>query len=284
MAITEAMRQARRAWIGSSDIAAILGLSKFQNAYGVYLEKTGQLEDSPESKPAHAGNRFEVGVLDEAEEQLGPIERNVHLRVDNLPFPLGANLDAQVLATKRPVEAKTAGLLTPLNREEWGEEGTDQVPEVYIPQCQVHMLVTNTEVCHLPAFLGGRGFCLFEIPRNNELIDVIIEKCADFWDRVKRGEPPAVTGLPLAVAKRLRREQGKVVSIPTLMVARWLQAKEDEKSAETRRKAVEAEVLAALGDAEIGECDAGRVVRTLVNRKAYEVAASSYVKTDFKKK
>ena len=45
MPITDEQRERRKTRLGSTDIAAILGVDHFRTAYDVYLEKTDKLEE-----------------------------------------------------------------------------------------------------------------------------------------------------------------------------------------------------------------------------------------------
>ena len=56
-------------------MAALLNLDPFRNAYDVFLDKTGKVDMDIQSKAAEAGTMFESGVLDWAENQLGPLDR-----------------------------------------------------------------------------------------------------------------------------------------------------------------------------------------------------------------
>lgn len=283
MPITAEMVEQRKQWIGSSDVGVILGLSQYATPYDLYLEKRGLLEpERKETKAATAGTRFEYGVLDEAEELLGKLERNVHRRAEGLPFPLASNIDAVVVETGKPVEAKTAGLVGPLVGN-WGDAGTDEVPDPYIAQAQVHLLVTNKETCHLPTFIAGRGFVMFEIPRNNDVIKAIIDRCAEFWERVQKGNPPERSLPTLDVVKRLRRQPSKVVSVPDSIVGDWLKCKEAASLAEDAKKAAEANLLAAMGDAEGADSIYGRLTYLETHRKGYTVEPCTYRSLRIKK-
>ena len=99
MPITETQRLARRNHIGASDLPAIMGLDTFKTAADVWLEKRGMLIDQPAKEAMKAGNRFEGGVVDYAEEELGPLVRDVEIAVPDLGFPLVCHLDAQVVAS-----------------------------------------------------------------------------------------------------------------------------------------------------------------------------------------
>lgn len=283
MPITEQMAKERRNWIGASDAGAILGLSRYQSPYDIWLQKTGQLEDSKISDAADAGNRFESGVLDDAEEKLGKLERNLHVKAAALSFPMASNLDARVVADGRPVEAKTAGLFGPLTAD-WDEDSLDGIPEFYHAQCQAHLLITDRDLCHVPAFLGGVGFRLFRIPRNEDFIKIIIDRCAAFWECVQSGNPPAFALPSYDVIRRVKRSPGKTISVPVELVAQWRAAKDLEKAAKERAEQTAAILLAAMKDAEIGECQIGTVTHKLIERDGYTVKPTSFRQLNFKSK
>lgn len=274
MPITEAQREARRNHLGSSDVAAILGVDRFRNAYDVWLEKTGKLDEQKESPAMYAGTVFEDGVLQYAEKQLGKLIRNQYRSAKNLP--IGANIDALIVESNEPVEAKTAGLYGPLN-EEWGEDGTDQVPDRVLVQSHVHMLCVDKPVCHVAAFIGGRGFRLYQVPEDAEIKNIIAEKAIEFWDKhVKADIPPEDTVPSLAVVKRIRREPELIVPVPDAIVQRWQACRDAYLAAQKMKEAAEAELLAALGTAEGGTCSMGTITYLETHRKGYEVKPASY--------
>ena len=276
MPITAEQRERRKLAIGSSDAAAILGLSPYKTRYDVYAEKTGLLVEEAEAGPAaEAGTMFQDGVLNWAERSLGKLKRDVTIPAPD-GLPIVANVDAIVEADGSPAEAKTAGLFSPLN-EEWGEEGTDQVPAPYIVQTHIHMLVTKKSTCHLPAFLAGRGFVMFDVALDRELMSLMIARCEDFWnENVLKRVPPDDSILSLGVAKRLKRTPSKTVPVDAAVVAAWMKARDERLSAEKADKAAQAALLTALGDAEAGESELGIVTYNLTERKAYEVKATSF--------
>ena len=274
MPITEAQQEARKAHIGSSDMPAILGLDPWRSPYDVWLEKTGKLQGDITNPAMIAGNRFESGVLEYAEQELGELMPNVN-RV-HPELPLAANIDAVVIGSKEPVECKTSGLFGPLNNE-WGEPGTDEVPLNHIVQCHVHMMClangADANLCHLAAFLGGRGFCMFRIERNEDLCTLISEKSVEFWEQhVVPIKPPA--GTPhIEVAKRIIRPQGSIVEIDARLVSEWRDAADARLDAEKIEKGAKENILASLGDAEIGDAgELGSVTYFESHRKGYTVS------------
>lgn len=59
MALTEKQLEFRRNGIGSSDIAAIVGLSRYRKPIDVYADKRGLTEPQPETPAMKAGSRME---------------------------------------------------------------------------------------------------------------------------------------------------------------------------------------------------------------------------------
>jgi len=260
MPITKTQLAQRRNHIGSSDMAAILGLSPYRSAWDVWAEKTGRVEPADLSgRPAvQAGNLMEVAVLDYAADALGALTRNQYRSAPALH--LGANCDAILRATGQPVEAKTSGLFGPLP-EAWGEGGTDQVPDPYIVQVHVQMLCTGAQAAHLAAFLGGRGFELYHVALNADLAEVIAEAATRFWALVETDTPPENATPALETLARLRRvPQSVVEGLPADLLLDYEAAHEAVKNAEALKDSAKAEILRHLGDAEAGVFDDGRAV------------------------
>jgi len=252
--LTAEQIEQRKNHIGASDMAAILGLSKYQSAYDIWLTKTGQYEEPAEAfgGPMHIGNRCEPMILDEAEDHLGPLERNIVCPAPD-GLPISARLDARLLTTHEPVEAKTAGMKGPLSLD-WGDEGTDEIPEMYIVQLQVQMLCANANMSHLVAFLGGRGFTFYRVERNRPLCDIIVDRAVQFWQHVTDQTPPPDTMPSLEIISRIHRVPEKTINIEPALLVDWLTAKEMKKRAEEAEGLAKATLLVAMGDAEAATC------------------------------
>jgi len=276
MGITDFQRSIRKNSLGSSDMAAVMGLSPWRTAYDVWLEKTGQLEEQAPNASMEAGTMFEQGVLRYAEEQLGPIIRNQRRTCKDAP--LAANIDALVVADGRAVEAKTAGLFGPLTGH-WGEAGTDDFPAPYIIQCYVHMICCDSDFCHLAAFLGGRGFVLYGVGRDEVVANGIKDWACRFWDNhVVANLPPEGSTPSMDIVRRIKREPESVVEVPPVLVDTYQTLRQIRLDAAKREEAAKAELLAALGTAEGGNYGAGMVTYLECKRKAYSVAEITYRK------
>lgn len=276
MPITEQQRMERRNGIWASDVPKILGLDPYGSAYDVWLEKTGKLpDDRVSSDAADTGTRFEPAIVNWAEEQLGRLERDVELFDPALH--LGAHLDARIIENARPVEAKTSGLYGPV-KEEWGDYGTDDVPERVTIQTHVQMLLSKSDLCYVPAFIGGRGFMMYEIPFDKELAGRIAEQAIDFWENNVQADTPPEGEPALENLYRVIRVPHKVVHIDPQVVTEWMKAQDQVATAKKIENYWRWQVLKALGDGDIGDWgDPDRVFTFLEQtRKEYVVKATTF--------
>jgi len=308
--LTQTQLAERRGAIGASDMPAVLGLSRWRTAYDVWLDKTGQADDADLSgnEAVELGHALEETVLARAERELGEIwlRQERFLRESD---HLAATVDGVRHSDWQPVEAKTAGLVGPLI-DSWGDDETDDIPEPYIIQLHVQMLCMEGQAVgqevtplpdmgHLAALLGGRGFRLYDVPRNDDLCEVIITAARRFWTRFvepaeewmdnlvalqnELDQPPSMDTLKL-----VRRVPEKVVDLgddALPVIEQWTAAKEAAKAATAAKEAAQARVLALLGNAEAATLPDGRALTFFeYTRKGYEVAPSASRTLYLKKK
>jgi putative phage-type endonuclease len=282
MPITSTQLERRKKHIGSSDMAALLGLSPYTTPYDVWADKTGRLPEDEGNAATKAGQYFESGVLEYAEEKLGNIIRNQYRSVKDQGIPIAANIDALVVQTGEPIEAKTVGLLG-FSNELWGDSDTDEVPDLVIVQAHVHLLCTEQELCHIAAFIAGRGFVPYRVRRDEEVISVIKETAVKFWNDFVLPDVPPDGSLPTAkVVAKMRRQPNMVATIDPALYRRNLRLRAIEKKIKDKAEAAKTELLASLGDAEAGECEHGSLTYFTQTRKEYTVKESTFRVARFK--
>ena len=277
MPITIFEKERRKNYIGSSDVAALVGMDKFKTSFDVFLEKTGKVVKEDIGEPAKAGTVFEEALLNYTEEQLGKIKRNQRRAIEGTM--IRTSIDAIVVESGQPVEAKTAGLYGPLT-EDWGDTGTDQVPDRVICQAQIHMKALEQELCWVSTFLGGRGFGMYQVPRNEQLIAVLLEAAQDFWMKHVIPDIPPTGSIPsLNLIRRVIRTPNKIVVFgPEQFTTfdNWQAAKALAGDAEKYADTLKAQVLSYLGDAECADMgESGALTYLESNRKGYEVKATT---------
>jgi len=176
----------RRLGIGGSDVAPILGMSKWKSALDVYLDKRGEASEQPDNESMLWGRALEPVIRQQYAERTGRVVRVPEAAVVHSMHTFArANLDG-VTDDGRLVEIKTAR-----TAQDWGDPGTDEVPDAYALQVQHYLLVTGLAVADVAVLIGGSDFRLYEVHADTELQNMLIEREAAFWDCVQRGEPPA---------------------------------------------------------------------------------------------
>ncbi len=183
----------RNRGLGGSDIAAVLGFNRFKSPLQVYLEKRGEAapEDLSDNERVYWGTRLESLVAEEYEKRTSRKVRRVNAVLQHPDHPwMLASLDRDVVADDRILEVKTTA-----GGDEWGEEGTDQVPVNYLMQTMHYLAVTGASVCDLAVLISGRDFRIYQIHRDNDLIEEMIRRGDEFWSAVMDGVPPAPRSL-----------------------------------------------------------------------------------------
>ena len=188
----------RTKYIGGSDIGAILGLSRYRTPLQVWMEKTGKETKKTDSLPLRFGSFAEEFVASEYARSTGfellhdessythPSFSFMSGHIDRFVLNDGGNA---ALPT-RILECKTAN---PFATSEWGEIGSDQVPMSYLCQCIWYMAITDINQTDLAVLFGNSDFRIYEIARDLELEELVIQKAEDFWHQyVLKDIPPPV--------------------------------------------------------------------------------------------
>lgn len=269
--------------IGASEAAAACGVSPWKQPLDIYLEKRRLVEPFAGNDFTRLGSAMEPVIRAEFTHRTGielisPVPLMIHPDTQFISASLDALHDTP---ERRPTETKCSNWR---RAAEWGEEGTDQIPEEYVIQCQQQMYVVGAERCDLAVLLDGRTLRLYTVNRHEALISRMIELETELWQRIQAGDPPAPNfrhPRTLDLIKNLYGvEEGESIDLTPPTCDTWRQYRElgDQiKALEENRETAKAQVLYAMGPAAIGNLDDGRqLVRSIVNRKSYECKASSF--------
>lgn len=181
----------RQLGVGGSDAATIMGANPWKQTYALWLEKR-EGAASFDNEAMYWGRALEssirVGFSDKMALTVRPLSNSVFIHPD-LPF-VRANLDGAIVdnVPKALVyEGKTSNA-----PDQWGPTGSDEYPEQYLWQVQHYLAVTNAPLAHLAVLLFGRDFRTYQIPRDETLIDALLNNETSFWKSVQDGTPPEV--------------------------------------------------------------------------------------------
>lgn len=182
----------RKKGIGGSDASVVCGINKYKSPIELWMEKTNQFPYQEAGEAAYWGTRLEFLVKEEFTMRTGikvnPV--NQLLQSEAHPFML-ANLDGECIHPnygKCVFEAKTASAY---KSGEW----SDDIPDMYILQVQHYMAVTGYKGAYIAVLIGGNTFSWKFVERDEEVISMLIQLEADFWNHVQSNVPPPLDGL-----------------------------------------------------------------------------------------
>ena len=182
--------------IGASEVSCLLGLHPSKSIIDVFNRLVEGLE--PEVSPEEArwmkeGEILEPAILAWWAHQKGIWKLDIEqpgTQVSTKWPRLCATPDGVVPKLGRLVEAKRSRFPS----EEWGEDGTAEIPQHHIVQVQCTMAITGYEVCDVAALLGG-GFHLYTVKADPTVQRAYHEVVTDFWNNhIKTGKEPPPDG------------------------------------------------------------------------------------------
>jgi putative phage-type endonuclease len=252
--------------LGGSDVGAVLGLSKYRSAVDVWMEKTGKEVGIRDSLPLRFGQFNEAFVASEYALATGlslapheaavvhPEHSYMHGHIDRFVLSGGLPLigsDGRITAS-RILECKTAN---PFAQSEWGEAGSDQVPHSYLVQCVWYMMLTNIDRTDLAVLFGNSDFRVYEISRDLELEQMVLEKAKSFWENhVLTDTPPPATSESDYKTLFGKSTVGKSIEAPTEtceLIKKLKSLNEQVEHYEAEISQIKQSIMGQMQDAEV---------------------------------
>jgi putative phage-type endonuclease len=231
MALTEEQRALRRQGVTASEVAVLAGLSRWSTPIAVYEEKLGALPPDEDSLASELGTMLEEPIA-----RLHARRTGLHLvtvgtlRSDTHPLALATPDRAAfvgvppVAHVEDPMFLAGASHLVEIKStswrmaKDWGEPGTDAVPEEYLCQAVWQMGVTHAPRVEVVALFDKDRLETYVVGWNEELWLGLLEIAQRFWrDCVVAKRPP-----PPDASERYReyldrawpRATGNIVAAP----------------------------------------------------------------------
>lgn len=265
--MSTSFHEERRGGLGGSDMGAILGLSPYRTPFQVWQEKTGRSEPFTGNLQTRFGTYAEEFVAREYCERTGRrVQRyNAMLRhpeaplighVDRLVVPDGAKRASyrSEIRTDRGLEAKTAHALAASRGDDWGEDGTDQIPSAYLIQSAAYMALTGCEYWDLACLFGNSDFRIYHLRRDLELEAMLIDEASRWWrDHVVADVPPDPQSESEARQRWSRHVDGRVIDISADgadLLRKYAALKASERALESEIKDVRDRLIPILEDAD----------------------------------
>lgn len=203
LSLTDEQIADRRNRLGASEMAVVAGLSKYRSPIALWAEKRGLVAEPFEGNEyTEWGTRLEGVVADAYAEKMGVTVE----KCDTFIIPDGwrsATPDRKVCAVPsgiawlRGLEMKCRG---DYSASDFGEPGTDQVPDEVAIQCHATMSVLRVvgiavDRWDVATLIGGNKFRTYSLFYDPQIDADLTELAHDFWHKyVLAGIEPPVDG------------------------------------------------------------------------------------------
>jgi hypothetical protein len=189
---------------------------------------------------------------------------------------LACTHDALVQNTSHGAEFKFVG---PSHEAEWGDDGTDHVPNAVLIQTQHQMYVSKLDIVWVIAAIVRYTleWHWYKIERNDRLVKAIVNTCVRFYHEHIRANIAPPDCIPsLDTLKAIPRIRGRIVSIPKSLVDAYERCHTASSVIKETTQRADAALIAALGDAEIGDYGDPQkwITYRMVHRREHVVKAS----------
>lgn len=252
--LTDIQKESRVDTIGSSDAPIVCGASPYSSPLELYYKLHGELPryTDEETRAQKFGSRLEPAIAEIAAEELGvKIRRSAPRKHATYEF-MSANLDYEIIGNP-----KGPGVLEIKNRG--GDRPFDELPDDIKLQVAHQLAVTNRDWAMVAVLFRFSDLRTFEVERDKELEEYLIEIEHRFMLRVKQGQPPdhrwdaESVGLLRLIYPQ---DSGQTIHLPAdaaINAQGFLDAKKSIEAAEETKSLYEGLLKEAIGSASVAE-------------------------------
>jgi putative phage-type endonuclease len=253
------MRPGSAEWvtkITASKVAAIVGVSpdNWESRRSLWLKMRGDIpwDDGRNMAEKSRGHYLENGIIDwwaDRHPELTVIERQVQVSDPRLPWA-AATPDA--MGSGDGVDPVFMDAKTSRNDAEWGQPGTDEVPDYYRVQVMWAMHLSGVRVAHIALLTQFLDLREYVIPYDPFVGADLEARCAEFLASLDDPAAiPAVDGSPATLRAEMRRhasiDPDDTVELDRALAADFV----DIKAREAEIRAVQVRVREAMGTARL---------------------------------
>ena len=278
MAITKVKTDSHEEWlelrhkyIGGSDAASVVGLNPFSSAYSLWAEKTGKIAPFEGNLATEVGTYLEDFVAKKFEQETGKKVRRVNQSFLNDDYPWAiANIDRDIVGEDAGLEIKTT---SEINIKKFNN---GEYPANYYCQCMHYMAVTGKKKWYLAVLIGNRDFKIFELERDEEEIEALMDAEKNFWNLVKTDTPPVADGMAstsealTAIYPQSNDESVDLFGYVNELV-QYMALTAQIKALEGQKDEVANKVKAYMGEYGRGENSAYKVSWTSSERRSFDI-------------
>lgn len=279
----------RKKDVTASEIASLFGASAFRTHLDTWLEKKSGKSVQIDSDVMRRGRLLEPGILVGAKEdnpgwEIRPFAPHGERRYFRIPaLRIGATPDFELIRPDRKgkgvIEAKS--VMPGKFEEDWA----DGPPLGYLLQTMAQMMAVNADFGVLAVMIDNfrKDLICYDIERNDQVEEKIIDGVGAFWDSIDAGAMPApdyardrsaLKALyPAPLEKRIDLMGNNALAAA---LAKRELLKAQGKEIESEIVAIENALIHAMGVHEEAFLPGFKATYKLQERKGYEVKPASF--------
>jgi putative phage-type endonuclease len=266
----------RSKFIGSSDIAGILGVSNYNTPLDIYQRKVNPQTESESSLNRNLirGKILEPLLISylEIDQNIQISERNKRVFHKKIPY-LTAEIDAHS-TTGIQIEIKTSEVFM---QNQWGDD-IDSIPIEYLSQCYWAMGLNKQKQCLLAVLIGLNKVKYYTINQNLSVYKGMLRQAVKFWNEfVLPKIPPEPKNLQ-DLSLLFPSSEGEIEATNDIYneICELKAIKSKIKDLTDQQKNIEFDIKSYLKNKEVLTFDNKKIATfTLQNKNEYVVKASS---------
>lgn len=250
----------RAGGLGGSEIAIVMGLSPYKSLFRLWHEKAGNIEPGQmDENRARIGLGLEDVAAKIFEDETGLIchktgmyQSKDHEACLAEPDRLLTDKDGNLAGV---LEIKT---VEPSVSWQWGRgrQGKGNIPEHYMCQVQWYLNALKLDKAFLIALIGFGDQRIYEIEKDTDFCEQMIETGEKFIETLRSGEEPSIddSNSTFQVVRELSKDidYGQKVQVDEDLADAYFMADEEKKLADKALTGAKSRLIAALGGAEFG--------------------------------
>ncbi|GAC70804.1 YqaJ viral recombinase family protein [Gordonia soli] len=246
--------------VSPSKIPALLGVSRFKSQYTVWHEMAGLVEPAPINEVRQ--DDFDYGHAAELAAREYWLYKNPGWRLsrgevaysnDAVPFPNLATLDLRASrgSLRKVVEVKTAR-----DKEEWGDDGSGDVPNDYAAQviAQQHITEWTDEPADIVVWFQYGKPKIYHVEYSAQLARAMFDRVADMWPTIVARTPPPALDDTVSTYETVRAQHpdidGTTAVLDPILARDFLTADADLKDLTKQHRGLKTRVLNSMGNAQ----------------------------------
>ncbi|MDY5806439.1 MAG: YqaJ viral recombinase family protein, partial [Lachnospira sp.] len=249
----------RKKGLGGSDIAAILGISKWSSAIDIWLQKTNQkFDETIENEAMTWGKILEPVIREQFKQKTGKKVVEVHSILQNEEYPfMICDVDGLTEDSEGNAAILEVKCVSEYKRSEWDN---DQIPYYYMTQVMHYLAVTGLDTAYVVALVGCNSMIVREVKADQEMIAMLVACEKNFWDKVVncvRPEADASDACKELLDSLYRGGVSEQIVLPEEaieFVDLYLEASADEDSAKAKKQLASNRLKEIMGDYNSATC------------------------------